>query len=827
MHPNQPHQPPELRPAQLPADARRLDGRAARASSRQLTRLQEQVGRVDRAHIPEHANEPLYGYSFELHSGAPGTPGTRIDLSIDTNEHGEPIGLDREFVDARNRLAVVKSRERSRGSRRFNFGFLRSRGEGEGGHGYNLHDDDGQDGLQEQYNTQLYDFIARKVDGHAGLNSQATVTEAVSRAVIQEQQQMSTLERMAAEQKSSARAMNFFRNHKKSRIAAGLFLSGLSVLSLGLGQVEIALPAMALRGALAGTGGYELGRTGYDALQGRSARNRVHTDIRMVSTSNGDLSGRLSPEAGFQRLVKIHGAEARAGSSNAERRAFARRLGAGLVHEHYTGELNFAGGHTRTAIRDQVRSLHETHINPLQEERLRSDQQQSRRRHLAGVAGAGLMLIMPIARPLGLIDAGGAVRGVGGIFGHDSAAHAAAGHGSHSGHGAGHHGKGGSHGSHNNARHSTSTKALEAHTGGATVSTHGANSVVTVPNGPNGAAVEITINGGPGNDTISINSLGDAAHNSTHPGAGHHTAANHAGRHAHETFHGISTSELHVKAGGGFISTLQEQYNLSPAQAEAAYHHMYAHLQGAHGTYMEGSDIRISAPGDYDLPPAARADLEAHLKSLHRMSEHLHHAQHAGAHTGGGETTTGTHNPDAPAADAITGGAAAPDETAAVNAIPVPTAPATVPVTGGATPIGPLPTSGGDHLVNPALALPQTGTPQHDALTDMLNKNSGAGDTAVPAGTVSKEMIAQAQHDIGSMANGGGTYASLPSADKAAIQDYIHRSLETASKKPGSQESVKTIMKMVGGQVNDQNLQHLNAEQWAEAQRELIILGVK
>ncbi len=582
---------PQFKDALPPASSYRLDGRATDAITRQLDRLNESVGDVNEARIPHQENEErLYGYNLGLSNGA------AHELTVEVNAAGEPDGDDREFVDARNRLAVLRSRERSRGSRRFNFAYMLGRGNGPGGHGYQLRR------AQREYNEALSDFVARKIDGLA-LGNEDLVTEAVSRSIIQEQKQMSALENMAAEQKSSTRFLNFFRNHKKLRFAAGLALSAIGTVGVATGQLEIAIPAFAARSALGAVGGYLLGRTAWDAVQGRRAKRLPDDDVRMVSTNNGDFSGRLTPRAAFQRIVKLYGAEARAGSHDPRRQQLIQRLGSGLVHDYFTDQLSFTAGlHGHTEIENQVTSLYQGIINNPETERLESDQTQSRKRHIAGLAGGILFgALLPGVRTVGLI---------GGID--------IGGHGSPGANAIGHHGGSRASGSGTLAhphtkigagKPSISTESGPANGSGPGSEIAGSHAPTSLPNGSR----DISIAGN--NDTVLVGLLPEVAGHAHH-GLGLHDL--------HEALGGVSIGELHVESGGGFISTLQEQYHLTPAQAEATYQAMYSHLYGMTGTYLDGSDIRISAPGTLKLTRDASTILEEKLREFHKLPGQIH-----------------------------------------------------------------------------------------------------------------------------------------------------------------------------------------------------------
>lgn len=764
---------PEFRDALPPASSDRLDGVATEAVTRQQRTLEEDIGRVDRAKLPRHQEEPLYGHSFTLDDG------TNVELNIEVNAAGDPVGDDREFVDARNRLAILRSRERSRGSRRFNFSFRKNRGRGPGGHGYNAED---IDGIQAQYDEQLSNFIARKIHGNGAVRTSAQATEAVSRAVIQEQKQMSALENMAAERKSGNRLLNFFRNHKKTRIAAGLALSGIGAVGIATGQMEIAIPALAARSALSATGGYLLGRTAWDGFQGWRARRQPHEDIRMAGRNNGDFSGRLTPEAAFERFVKINGAEARAGSHDARRARLAQRLGSDLVNQHYTDNIHFGGTRkpSEANIHDQVLGLHQGIINPLQEERLKSDQTQSRRRHVAGLVGGTIMAALPMVRTAGLVEIG-----IGGSHGHEVAAHAGPSHVTETTNTT----------PHSSAAGTTSASANPGNPNapGVTVTgdtVHGpVHHVAGVPGGP----TEIIINGGPGNDIVSVDTLHGASVN-VHDAAHHihqHGHGGHGGRgagHRHVALDGATTNELHVKEGGGFISTLQDQYHLSASQADKTYEAMYGQLHGAHGTYMVGSDIRISSPGDYHLSHGARTDLEKELKKLHKMPKRVHKDMSGGttappAHTGDGHTDHGhDQRPQ-------TGGLSAPEG----------------PSHGGASHGTAYKTDGGTTAQTAGEAGVKGATTDPTA-TDKITAEQLAHHLGIPLhdvyhpdtsiGHLTGEQASQAQAYITAYVHDGGfSHMSdrARSAAESAIRDYISGSIEHPGSGPYAQQAADRL----------------------------------
>ena len=379
---------------------------------------------------------------------------------------------------------------------------------------------------------------------------------------------MMALENMAAEQKSSTRFMNFFRNHKKSRIAAGVALGALSTAGIAAGQPEIFLPALAARSAIGAVGGYALARTLWDGVQGHNARRRPENDVRMVNTIDGSFGRRLTPDKAFHRMIRLQGAEARAGSHDPKRQRVIQRLGAGPVHEYFMNELDFSAGYDAAIIGRQVLRLYVRQINRPELRRLKSDQTESRKRHIAGLVGGVAIGALPLLRPFGVFNGFG-------IGGHSCEATA--------------------------SHHPVISKPSgTAPKGGAPVA--------------KSAGTSTTINVTGNNDTVIIGS----PHNVTVHGPPAHQAAHHAPQ-PHYQDAGISTSELHVNDGGGFISTMEHQYHLTAAQSDATYEAMYNQLYNAHGTYLVGSDIRISAPGDFYLPHHASAILRQHLVALHKL----------------------------------------------------------------------------------------------------------------------------------------------------------------------------------------------------------------
>lgn len=777
MHPNHI---PEFATPWPPVDNPRLNGRATEAITRQRTRLEEQVGNVTEARLDPQEDTPLYGYRFNLDNG------TEIQLTVDVNGDGEPVGADRDFVEARNRAATLRSRERSRGSRSLNYAYQGDRGNGPGGHGYQF------ERAETEYHNQLADFIARKVSGNAALNNEDLVTEAVSRSVIQEQRQMSALENMSAERKSGNKVLNFFRRHKVLRFATGVALSGLGISLVASGAILAAAPVLAARAALGADGGYLLSRTGWDAFQGRRAKKQPHDDIRMAGSNNGDFSGMLTPRAAFERQVKLLGAEARAGSGDTKRQALIQRLGSGLVREYYTGELDFSAAQDFDTIRDQVSALYTNQIRGLQTERIRSDQTQSRKRHIAGIAGGAVMGALSIAHPIGIdvLNPAGFVHdifgGGGGGAGHGAGAHAS-GHGGSSAH------RGGG-----TSGNNPSASAANGYSAGSSMNgPSGGGNIGPYANGygaPNGST-EINIYGGAGNDTITVGSMHDAAYHGAHTGHGL------GAHHLHETFDGVSTSNLHVESGGGFISTLQEQYNLSPAQADSVYHAMYGQLHGAPGTYMVGSDIRISAPGDFKLPDSARAILEKHLEALHRMPEHMLHtgvdnAGHNGATIDA--TTGGTKAPDytsgGPTIDPTTGGTIAPD--ALSSQAHVAADPTAFQGTGGTTPGYSLTIDGGagnDHI---SVLLPDANSPAGQHLQALVDGHYVA-ETGV--GNFTPDQIAQAQYYIANFIHNGGftgLSASAQAAAQGSIENYIQAAIEHPAPNMDAQQAADRVRQL-------------------------------
>lgn len=550
----------DFTPDRFPISEQRLDGIATRAITRQQRRLEGQIGAVDQARLPDQADVPLYGYRVEVTDAAGTVQPINLPIDVDPVTH-QPVNEDLEFFDRRNRAAILRSRSRSKGSASFNFAFRRHRGDGPGGHGYET------DRVETEYHEALHDFVARKISADGHFNNANLVTQAVSRAIIQEQQQMSALENMAAEQKSGNRFMNFLRNHKKSRIVAGLALSGIGALGVATGQLEIAIPAFAARSALGATGGYLLGRTGWDAFQGWRARRAPHDDLRITGGDANDFSGRLTPAAAHNRFIKLHGAEARAGSHNNRREELIRTLGRGPVHQFITGELNFAPSRSRARIRDQVEAFYNNHVINLQADRNKSDQTQSIQRHRAALVASFVLGAMPFGRALGLL---GGFYEIGGPGSSPTAPHHAV------------------------MRPSNPNVA------------HGSG----ISNGESsgtGESEKIFIIG---NDTrVYLDTLPNLSVNGA------------SVQHLNEALNGASTKVLHVENGGGFIDTLRDQYHLSTAQAETDYQAMYGQLlHHGTGTYMDGSDIRISNPGDFVLTSKEQTILDHQLQAQHMMS---------------------------------------------------------------------------------------------------------------------------------------------------------------------------------------------------------------
>lgn len=622
---------PEFRDAHGPITLDMFDGRAVEAARLQQLRLEAKIGRVDRARTPNIAGAPmqLFGHNVTLENG------TNVQLSVETDQHGEVTNPDDQaFVDARNVLAIMRSRERSRGSRLFNFAFHKDRGAGHG-NTYEV------DQAQQVYLEELGSFIERKVTDGTNPASAALMAdhdlmnEAVGRAIVQEQLQMSALEKMAAETKSRPnRMLNFLRNHKKTRFAIGVALSATSIVGFATGQLEIALPAMALRTALSAEGGYLMGRTGWDAFQGARARRKPAQDIRNASHIIRDTSGRMTARNGanhpinagglvnpvgvFQRFVHILGAEARAGSHDPRRQEAATRLAA-VLHEHYTdaaiGGLDMAtvgsgAAGASATIAEEVGRMYDDVINAEEQGRLASDQTQSRKRHIAGMVTAVAFGSLPGLNKLGLIPS---LHTFGVGFGGD---HHTAGGGGSTPNG------GGSHVTHSGG-HTT-------HHSGSTTHVGSGENVTTIGNG-NHIAVGNTLNS---TDIHAHGSAFDTTHG--HTGGNHH-GAGHNSHHGDGNYLMPETDTLHVAHGGGFISTLQHQYNMTPVQAEDTYRAMYHSLHGAHGTYMNGTDIRISSPGDFKLPTGAQTILENKLNAIHHVSAgNAHHGAGAAgsAHNG-------------------------------------------------------------------------------------------------------------------------------------------------------------------------------------------------
>ena len=559
MHPQ--HN-PEIRDALPPASLGVLDNRARTAVNHQLDRLERRIGEESIAKLPEHPDIPLQGFHLSLGDGS------IVDLPLDVNAGGEVIGEDRTFIDARSSLAVLRSRERSRGSRVWNFAFRKNRTQGYG-HGWDI------DQAETVYHDLLASFIARKVQGHIGSNqahdNQDHVTEIVSRAIIQEQQQMSSLERMASELKSGGTGfLNGLRKNKAFRIAAGIGLGVGAAVAGASGLWAVAIPLFGARAALSASGGYMLGRTGWDAFQGIRTRGLPNDDIRMASHSTHDISGRLNqPEGAFHRFINILGAEARVGSSMPRRQQLIhRQYNSDLVRRYYTysidpatgnpnhDALDFTNGHSEQDIEDRLSLLYASIIRPRQDERLKSDQTQSRKRHIAGLVGGALFAGLTVTGAIEVLNVGVGVHHLGdGITGHVGTQHAGL---------------------------SPKSNQIAPHVSGK----------------PSSGGTEIVI---PPGSQISINESAAVAPM------------------AHDTISGQSTSVLDVHSGGGFISTFESQYGLTPSQANDAYNAMSDQLRSTAGTYLHGTDIRISAPGLFHLSSGEQTVLEHHLAEYGKL----------------------------------------------------------------------------------------------------------------------------------------------------------------------------------------------------------------
>jgi hypothetical protein len=575
---------------------------------------------------------------------------------------------------------------------------------------------------------------------------------------------MSALENMAAEQKSTNRFLNFFRNHKRLRIAAGLALTGIAAAGVATGQLEVAIPAIAARTALSATGGYVLGRTIWDAVQGRRAENLPEEDPRMAGRRDGDFSGRLSPEAAFRRLIKLHGAEARAGSHNQRRQELINRMSAGLVHEYYTNRLNFRPNQDVNRIRGQLRELYgrpNIGIRDLQEERLKSDQTQSRRRHIAGIAGGVALAALPAVRLAGFID-----------LGHVGGSHGVEGHIAHSGH------KGSS----------VSTAELAAHHSGTNSSSPSSGS------GENGSGDVYINENGSGKNIFFLGM--------THEPYGHYYPFEHgeaAGVHT-EIFKGIPLGELHVKPGGGFISTLQEQYHLSPVQADETYDAMYSSLHGAPGTYLDGNDICISDPGDFKLPDAARSILVEKLKEMHKLPEEFRSSNGYGI--------------NAAEMEAKTGGTRVPNNTVILNEQGRITG-LDHTVLNGNLPNDTLYINGGpDHITE--ILVPNGESPQGQALQAMVK---GSYIPEVGLHGLTSEEIAHAQSYIMDLVHHHEEFTRLSPSAKTAIEIYTKASIDSPGPTPAAHEAADNIRNLLTTSHN--NFNNLTPEQMETLEKNL------
>lgn len=643
MNPNllHPHNNPEILDARPPVSAEVFDESAISGINGQHRRLERRIrqmpGGIENATITvagenlhDHAENTIHlnGHYFTLANG------TNVEMPLDAQvdpDTGVLHGPDAEYIEARNRLAVLESREQNRGSRSGNWAYNLDRHPPDNGPRHRLgravarvlrlfreeppYEDRepdfgyGRNSAKDRYREELANLLSRKIAANNNLDTPELVSEAVGRAMVQEELQMSALQQMAAEQKNSTRILNTLRRHSVGRLVFGVGLGVGAAAFAASGLWVAAAPLIALRTGLGAAGGYLSGRTLWDGIQGRAARRLPLADIRSTRVDNreshfyghNDLDY-LHPQDEDQRqgaaelFVKMLYAEARAGVHDERRRRLAARLGREVVHGRYQEVLNadFAANGNDTSeasILDRITTLHNgggNSITDIQERRMASDQTQSRSRHRAGLVGAVIFGAIPLLRGIGAIDLGW---GGGGGHHHEVASAKASGH------------------THQNGSGGSTAKPPEINNSPGVITSGGSSSGNTVNN---------YYYNGHGNTTVNINleSLAENGHggSTSSPSILPHPQA------LHKALDGAPTNVLHVKPGGGFISTFEQQYHLSECQAGRVYTHMYGDLHGAPGTYYFGDhDVRISTPGNLRLTPHASKDLETQLKLLHKM----------------------------------------------------------------------------------------------------------------------------------------------------------------------------------------------------------------
>lgn len=157
-------------------------------------------------------------------------------------------------------------------------------------------------------------------------------------------------------------------------------------------------------------------------------------------------------------------------------------------------------------------------------------------------------------------------------------------------------------------------EATEATDAAGTTGSGGGGSGAEGSSGAGGTGAE---NGSTGTGGASVESTGPEGSN------GVESAGEAQASEATEALSGIGDTEaievtdsLSVPQGEGFENTLQQQYGLTDTEASEAFTRMRPHLEGQPGTYLQGTDLRISNPGEFILNEEARRVLEEYLESI-------------------------------------------------------------------------------------------------------------------------------------------------------------------------------------------------------------------
>ncbi len=772
---------PQLREHRFPANLDMLDDNAVNAVDRQYHEVVEQIGNVHDATLPGHGNIPLFGQRFTIPAAVTGGAALNVDWRVQANALNQ-TGPDAEYSQRRLRLSVLRSRRRSSGSR-LNYGYTVDRTDGYG-HTHNINN------YEPEYRDALVERIERLVYNNPALENNAPAAiHAAAHTLVQEQTQMGALESMAAERKSGNPVFNALRNNKWLRAGVGLALSGIATGSALLGILPVTAAALALRSGISAIGGYQLGRTGWDAVQGRRDRRRVHADPRMAGAQNGGISGILTPRTTFERRVKVTGANARAGSSRPERHEFINAT-TDPAHEYYVDELTnrintavaaMTAGITAPAngseiIRDAVLDLYNTEINPAEQERLRSDQHQSRRRHRAGIIGAVVMGALPFGRMIGVgMDLADGVH-------HASGAHAA---------------NAATPRPHGAAAHKAAAAAANKHHIAAAAASNGSS------NGGGAAGTAANNAGATAGNTSG--SLGYPNY-----GAGSLTGGS-IGQNTLNPFQNIGLDGVHHERihDGRLIRVIGAPNDPNRLQLVHEIHGQgsnagYMTLQTANGEVL----AEHLSQGPQGLTPDSLQKLQDAAK-LHNTTVSTHFDQ-----TGDG----GKGRLDI-------GWGISPDQSTPTGANFT---------AGSGTNIVTLEGGPGNDTTNLFLngpngnvLLPDPSSDAGKALAGILHDHIINGDAVVPRGTLTPELVAQAKSELPALAGSADIYSQLSGATQAAIAEYVQSAIDNPGPGAGSQAAAARIRDILGPGFTfaDNPFTKLTPSQWAELQMNMSVLA--